>query len=373
MVDRMPSPVYLISGDDEFLVAQKAKQVIEELVPPEERTLGLEVVEGRSDSVSDAVAAVGRCREAVMTMGFFGGRKVTWFRDVNFLSDNVVGRSESVKESVGDLAALIKEGLPEGQILIVSAVKADKRYAFYKACKSAGEVHEFAIPDKAYLAERQAMEVLGGVLEQAGVQMSRDVKAAFLEKVGVDTRRIVSEIEKLAVYLGDRKRAEATDLEAVTSASRESLAWDLADAFGKRQLSRCLRILRQLLFQKESPIGLIIGLEGRIRDLIVYREALDKGWLREKKGYGGRPTLGWGDVPPEIDEMLSECFSKDPRGAHPFRIGLLAQQAANFSVPELEECRQAATAAHVELVSSAVPKSMVLELLLIRMLSGRQA
>jgi len=372
MVSRMAVPVYLISGDDEFLVAQKSKQVIDELVPLEERALGLETIEGKADTVAEAVSAVARCREAVMTMGFFGGRKVTWFRDVNFLSDTVVGRSESVKEAVADLAALIKEGFPEGQILVVSAVKADKRYAFYKACKAAGEVHEFTVPDKAYLAERQAGDVLGGVLEQAGLQMSRDVKAAFIEKVGFDTRRIVGEVDKLAVYLGKRKRVESADLEAVTSASRGSLAWDLADAFGKRQLPRALGILRQLLFQKESPIGLIIGLESRIRDLIVYREALDNRWLEEKRGYGGRPTLGWGDVPPEVDEMLSEGFAKDPRSTHPFRIGLLAQQAANFSASELEECRRAATEAHVELVSSAVPQPMILELLLIRMLSKQR-
>ena len=369
----MAVPVYLVSGDDEFLVSQKAKQVIDELVPAEERTLGLEIIEGKADSVADAVAAVARCREGVMTMGFFGGRKVTWFRDVNFLSDTVVGRSESVKEAVGELAALIKDGLPDGQILVVSATKADKRYAFYKACKAGGEVHEFAVPDKAYLAERQASEILSGILEQARLQMSRDVKAAFLEKVGMDTRRIVSEVEKLAVYLGERKRVDMDDLGAVTSASRESLAWDLADAFGKRELARALRILRQLVFQKESPIGLVIGLESRIRDLTVYREALDNGWLCEKRGYGGRSSLGWGDVPAEVDQMLSEDFSKDPRSAHPFRIGLLAQQAANFSTSELAACSRVVTEAHMELVSSSVPQAMTLELILIRMLAGRQA
>ena len=107
----------MISGGDEFLVSEKAKQVVDGLVPPEERTLGLEVVDGKSDNAAGAVEAVSRCREAVMTMGFFGGRKVTWFRDVNFLSDNVTGKSESVKEAVSDLAAIIKQGLPEALVI----------------------------------------------------------------------------------------------------------------------------------------------------------------------------------------------------------------------------------------------------------------
>ena len=76
--------------------------------------------------------------------------------------------------------------------------------------------------------------------------MNEDVRNAFLEKVGADTRKIVSEIEKLAVFMGTRKAVQVGDVKAITSASRGALAWDLADAFGKRELARAMQILRQL-------------------------------------------------------------------------------------------------------------------------------
>jgi DNA polymerase-3 subunit delta len=300
-------------------------------------------------------------------MGFFGNQKVTWFKDVTFLTDNRTGKSESVKTKLGELTALIKKGLEAGQILIITSPKVDKRYAFYKACKAAGDVSEFSVPDKAYLAEKQAAERLRELVSMSGLKMPQSVMTVFGERVGFDTRRMANEIEKLSIYLGDRKDVKVADIEAVTSSSQSALAWDLADAVGKRKLGRALEILRQLIFQKENTIGLIITIENRIKDLAFYREALDRKWLMMKKGYRGN-TLEWSNLPPAVDEVLGS-MKKDPRQIHPYRAGLLAAQAGLFSREELTRCRKTAIQAHEKLVSSSVPAQTVLELMLIRMLA----
>lgn len=363
----MGSPsVYLIFGEDEYRVSTKAKESVDALVPAENQSLGLEVIDGTADMIEAAVSALDRCVEAIQTIGFLGGRKVVWFRDVSFLTGNVMARSETVKLHVNELTAMIKAGLLPGQILVITSPKVDKRSAFYKACEEAGEVHEFAVSDKGYLVERQSVERLREILSQAGLKMEQSALEVFLEKVGTDTRQMVNEIEKLAVFMGQDRDVQLSDVEAVTSSSRGVRAWDLADAFGKRDLTRALKVLHQLIFQKENPIGLVIGLENRIRDLMIYREALDKGWLKPGRGN----TMEWREVPREVDTMFSEEFNKDPRSMHPYRVGLLASQAGLFSCQELQECRKAVLDAHVKLVSSAVPQPMRLELLLIKMLSG---
>ena len=364
----MSSSVYLIFGEDEYLVSARAKKTIDGLVAPENRLLSLEIIDGRTDTVETAVGALRQCIEALRTMGLGGSQKVVWLRDAAFLADNVTARSDLVKERVNTLASMITAGLSPGQILVVTSPKVDKRFAFYKACKRMGEIDEFAVPEKGYLIERQAEERLDEALSQAGLSMASDVRIVFLEKVGTDTRRIVNEIEKLAVYLGKGNPVHIHDIEAVTSVSRGVLAWDLADAVGKRDLGRAQQVFRRLIFQKESPIGLMIVLENRIRELTIYREALDKGWLTKKKSYGGN-RYGWADVPPDVDTIFSEEFTKDPRATHAYRVGLLVEQAKLFSRQDLRTCWEALLDAHVKLISSAVPKPMTLELLLIRMLS----
>ena len=318
--------VYLIYGNDEYLVSAKGKQIVADLIPEAERMLKLDVVDGAVDTVDAAVTAINQCLAALQSLGLFSDEKVIWLQNASFFADNRTGKSATVQEYVLRLVQLIKKGLPSGQVLVITASGIDKRRAFYKACKAGAELHEFSTPEKSYQADRVAGEKLDQMLAKAELKMTSRAKVAFLEKVGVDTRQLVNEVEKLSVYVGENKNVDIDQIYAIVSSSREALSWDLADAFGKRDLSRALLILRQLIFQKENIIGLVVGLENRIRELLIYREALENGWLVSKPGYGGHPSLAWGEVAPEVDEIFASHMGRDPRKIHPFRVSLLAER-----------------------------------------------
>ena len=361
----MASKLHLICGDDEYLVTTAARKLVRSLCPPDDQALGMETVDGAVDLVEEARLSVESCIGAVLTPGLFGGEKLVWFKDVRFLTDNPTGRSEVVKAAVGRLADAIKSGLPEGITLVVSAGKVNKRYAFYKAFKAQGDIQAYAMPDKAWQADKIAAEKLRDLAAERGVTLPGPVAEVFLEKAGHDTRQIASELEKLAAFIGTRKTATEDDVATIVSAAKQSLAWDLADAFGKRDLAGSLAILRQLMFQKESAIGLVMAVEGRIRDLMVYKEAVARGWL-VSSGRGGK---SWGALPAEVDAIFSAEFERDPRAGHPFRIGILAEQAGRFSRADLRKCQSSAIHAHEQLVSTRLPDSMTLELMLTNMLA----
>ena len=58
---------------------------------------------------------------------------------------------------------------------------------------------------------------------KAGLNIGPDALGEFLEKTGTDTRQIVQEVEKLSVYLGDRKNVQVADVHAIVSPSREAV------------------------------------------------------------------------------------------------------------------------------------------------------
>lgn len=151
--------------------------------------------------------------------------------------------------------------------------------------------------------------------------------------------------------------------------SRESKAWDLADAFGKRDLGTAIEVLRRLTAQGESPFRLIAGIEGRIRELMILRQAIDAHWLSVSDAGRGGAAIKWHELPPDIEKIFSETFEKDPRTIHPYRAGLLAAQAGKFTQRKLAACQKMAIEAHEKMVSSALEDNMILELMLIRMLS----
>ncbi len=360
--------VFLVFGNDDYLVSAKARELVDKLVPKEEQVLSLDVVDGAVDTVDQAVEAIGKCLESLRTISFFSQSQTIWFRDVSFLSDNRTGRSETVKTRLGELTELIKAGLPEGKQLLITTRQVDKRYAFYKACKSAGKIVEFSLSEKSYESDRQARERVRELLPKFGLEMDQATVEAFIGRVGANTRELVGELEKLHLYLGGKGRVAVKDIEAVTCASRGAARWDLADAIGNRDVPRALMLVRQLLFQRENPIGLIIGVEARIRELMLYREAIGNRWLVKK----GRSAT-WGNVPSEVDNVFKDHYDRDPRATHPFRIGLLAGQAAKFTRGELRRAEKSVAEAHEKLVSSSIPNELILEFMVMRILSPRQA
>ena len=218
------SSLYLIYGSDEYLVSAKAKQIVSALVPEEERTFKLEAVDGAADTADAAATAITQVLAGLRSLGLFGDEKVIWLQAASFFADNRVGKAALVQENVAQLVDLIKAGLPPGQVLVITASGVDKRRAFFKACKAAGELHEFSVPEKSYQADRLASERLDQLLAKRGLEMSSRAKVAFLEKVGTDTRQLVNEVEKLAIFMGESKRVDVDQVLAISSSSREALA-----------------------------------------------------------------------------------------------------------------------------------------------------
>jgi DNA polymerase III delta subunit len=145
------------------------------------------------------------------------------------------------------------------------------------------------------------------------------------------------------------------------------ISWDLADAVGNRDLAGTLKVLRQLLFQGENEVGLIISLENRFRDLLMYREALDRKWLSVS---GEEPWLKveWRQSP-DVDAFATSLV-KDPRAVNTYRAGKLVAQAKRYSRQELIRCQALTLSAHETIVSSTSAKELMLEFLLIKLLGA---
>lgn len=378
--------VFLIWGSDEYEATKKARDLVEQLCPPDKQTFGLETIDGRVDTIELAVAALNKCLSAIRTVGFFGDAKTIWLRDVKFFTPKAGaggggedggedegdegggGLSEDVKERIAALVDEIKKGLPDGQTLVINCDKIARNAALYKAVQAGGEIHEFNPPEKDYQAAEVTQDYAEGVFREAGLSPRDGVVEEFLDRTGRDSRQIHNEVEKLALYLGGKKEVRSEDVRAIVSATREAAVWDLCDALGQRELPRALTIFRQLITQKEAPQLIISLIESRLRDLIVFRQSLDRRWLRVNKS-GNRVFTDW--VPATEADALLGALPKDPRKMHWFPAGRLADQASKFSFEELQRAHRLTTAAHERMVSSPVPAEILVEHLLVAVMARK--
>jgi DNA polymerase-3 subunit delta len=361
--------VHLILGD-EYLSEKRAQELIAELLPPDARAFGLEQVDGLTNDSGQAADAISSSLASALTLCLLGGPKATWLRRAVFLDSADCMRTELLRVACDRLLDRLRKGLPPSHTLIITATGMDKRTAFFKAISAVAQVEELKMPDTGGQAGRSAEDAVEAALSEAGIMADRDVVRSLAARTGNDMRTILTETEKLAAYAGQEKKLTDAEIAVLVPMSRELPAWDLADAFGRCDLRQALVVLRQLLFQRTSPIQLVLGLIGRIRELTVLRDAMDRGWLR-LSGYEHRKRVEWGKVPESIEEVFSAGLVRDPRKVHPYRQLVLCLQADNYSRQQLEKCRQVAVSSYGRLLSSSsgqARQGLELELMLLRMM-----
>lgn len=357
----MAGNVYLFYGNDEYLVGQNARRKVDETCPEEKQALSLEIIEGGAATIDEAVAAVDRCIAAFRTLGLFGGDKVVWFREVSFLKNQVIMKNEQVKRLLGELASDIKAGLADGQVLIISTPGIDKRSAFYKAVSDAGVVEEYDIPERDYEARPVVLKRTVNLFKREGFVIEPAAAEAFIDRTGYDTRQLMSEAEKMVLYKGDDRTITVDDVLAITSVAGEAIAWDFTDAVAERRLADAIRIFRQLIFQKESAVGLTIQIENLFHLLLRFREYMEAGWLRLN---GNR--VQWSSDP-ELDDYFA-VMPDDPRKMQWFRAGKLAGQASPYSVKRLAASKQLVVDTHERMLSEgSIPHELMVETLLAKL------
>ena len=356
---------FLIHGEDEFRVKGAAHKRVNELCPPADQAFGLELINGTVDNAEGAALALRRCLGALRTPSFLGGGKVVWLQDANFFADTNTIKGEVVKDARDTFAQELKQGIGAGFTLVISAGKVDGRTAFAKTCKDIATVESFEVAEQGYKQEGPAREWAGECFRKQGLRVSGDVLKDFLDRAGFDTRQIITEVEKLSVYLGARKDVTAEDVRLLVAPIRESSNWDLPDAVGLRNLPHALDILRQLLFQGENAVGLVIALEARWRDLITIRGSLDAGLLQLTRN-GNWINTQWSSGP-LAEGAKDRLRSKEGREMNPFRLGRLAEQAQKYSANELQRALAETIVVHEQMVSGSGAAEVLLELLLLKL------
>src|SRR5947199_7118332 len=106
--------IYAVVGSDEAEVKRVATELATNLTPEEAGDFGLEVIDGAADNAEQAAARIRSAIEALQTLPFFGGAKLVWLKNVNFLGDDPKARSAAVQAALEELSAQIDSGLGPG-------------------------------------------------------------------------------------------------------------------------------------------------------------------------------------------------------------------------------------------------------------------
>ncbi len=276
----MPAPAprnfAFICGQDDFLVGRLGRKRFDELSGDNADEFSREIVNGFAANVDDVEKAVNRFTEAVQTMPMFGGRRLIWLKDVNFLADTVTGKSETTLKRVEDLQQVLQSVNPAETAVLVTAAPVDRRRTFAKWCEKNAE---FALADGGDDGEGLAA-VVQAEARAIGIQFGPGAMELLLVKVGANTRLLVEEVHKLAAYAAEGSVIEEASVAELTPNVAQGDFFEMAEAFFSGDLTWTLAALRRHYFTGGDARPILAALQNRNRILTQLRALVDAGEAR---------------------------------------------------------------------------------------------
>lgn len=227
------SRAYLFYGEEEYLkdlyVSRIKKQAVDD-------PMNIYLFTGRTDL--DEIA------EIVNGVSLFGERKL------------ILVTGSGLFKSAAELSFL--NDLEDGNCTIVFREEsADKRLKAYKDMVKYGIVFECKRQ-----TEKDILQMLSSAAKNAGRTLSPGAAELLIQGIGNDLTRLLSEMEKLILLVGDGDVIREHHVESACSLSLSARVFDLTDAVSLGNKTKAFAILQALLDDRESP-QLILALLSR--------------------------------------------------------------------------------------------------------------
>jgi len=329
-----------------------------------------EIIDAQVSNTNEALKAIGRLRESLQTLPFFGSAKAIWFQSCNFLGEDRTATSKIVTETLTELADELKAFAWQNVRLLISAGKTDKRRSFYKTIEKIGSVESFSawsLDDKDWASEAETWA------RRALRSFKKDITEAALTElvncVGPNRQQLATEIEKLSLYVGEKGTVESEDVAAIVTRNKQARAFALADAFGDRDLPRLLQTLDNELWSMQfdksrSEIGLLYGLISKVRAMLFLKEMIREGWIQVDAEYPRFKS--------QLNRVPADSFPDDkrlnPLSMHPFMLHRALGQTRHYASAELVCAMEMLLECNQLLVSRGLDESLVLQQTLVNIL-----
>ncbi len=358
--------IHAVVGSDEAEVKRIAQDLATKLTPGDAGEFGLEIIDGCGDNAEQSAARIRDATAALQTMPFFGG-KLVWLKNANCMADSPIGRAAGVQAALEELAATLESGLAENVTFLLSATETDKRRSFYKTLTKVADVQVFDKLDASRSGwEEEATEIVRSRARDRKLKFEDEALDLFVLLTGGDTRQIENELEKLELYSGGARSITSDNVRQLVPLSRAGVIFELSNALAACDLDRALGLVRRLLEQGETAIGiLLVAILPTIRNLLLAKDLMERNKIP-------RPSAPFSFIS-AVNRLPADATAHLPRKkdgtVNAYALGIAAMNAHRFTTERLVAGLEASLDANVQLVSSQLDHELILTEIVVKLLA----
>ena len=262
---------YVFVGDEAFFRKRFRDAILEHLVPADLRDFSLFEFDLAE---TDLAEILDRARTPSLMAPF----QVFFVRGVK----NLFGRGSN-EEKLAAIEDYCKNPNPDALIVFVAdhiSIPADVRRMEMQDKERYQRIRDTmgqycGIVELARVEEGEAVRWITDYCVSREVKIEADGARELVDALGGDMMMISNELEKLILYVGEKKRITLGDVETMVLAAKQRSLYELTDAISSKDRVRALEILDAILLSgegEEAAIGHIYMLAKTFRQMLVILE-----------------------------------------------------------------------------------------------------
>ena len=264
-------PAYVFIGDEVFFRDRCRQALLEHLVPSDLREFSLHDLDLAEVSVAEVI-------DRARTPSLMAPFQVFFVRGVK----NLYGRGSHADEFAA-IEAYLKDPNPDAVIIFVAdhiSIPADVRRMEMQDRDRYERIRE-TLGEYCGMVELARVEENDGIRwviehgRQQGVKVDQDAARELIDSLGADMMLVSSELEKLVLYVGEKKQITLGDVETLVLAAKQRSLYELTDAISAKDKTRALAVLDAMLQRGEgddAAIGHLYMLSRTFRQMLVILE-----------------------------------------------------------------------------------------------------
>jgi DNA polymerase-3 subunit delta len=179
--------------------------------------------------------------------------------------------------------------------------------------------------------------------QKLGCEITKEAVETLITLIGENLQDIHMELEKLALFVGDKNKISAEDVENLTEKEQFKDVFQLVNAIAEKNKRKAMNALLDLEMTKEEPLVILNKISWRFRSIWKAKELIDKKMTE--------------------DEILKQLRTS------PGAFYYLRQQANNFSYKDIKRITQTLYEYDRALKTSYIQKHITLTKLVLELCS----
>jgi DNA polymerase-3 subunit delta len=269
-------PGYVLLGDEAYLYERCRRAILDTLIDaesgPQMRDFALAEIDLAETSIFEAL-------DRAQTPSLMAPFQVLFLRNIKTLYTR-----GAKKDEFAALGAYGRSPNPQALLVLVADhlhLPADLRRMDMQDKDRYERIRETlgdwcGMVELVRVEESDAMRWLVGEAEKRGSALEVDAARELADALGADLMLMASELEKLVLFVGERRRITLGDVETMVLGAKQRSLYELTDAISAKDRPRALALLQGLLNAsdggEESAIGHLYMLARTFRQMLVILE-----------------------------------------------------------------------------------------------------